>query len=249
MRRCASEYKEEPMADGRWDTIASDGSQMRCYVALPAGAGKHAAVLVGQHAGGVDDFVMTMTSRLAEAGFVAIAPDLYHRDDAARGDDAMQRMSRLRDRKIVADVDAAIAHVRTLPQVDAARVGVTGFCMGGRLAYLTATRRADVRAAVVFYGGNIMTAWGEGRAPFEDTDKITCPVLGLFGADDGNPSAADVEKLDAELTRLGKAHEFHSYAGAGHAFMSDGRSSYRPEAAADAWEKCVAWFERYLGAA
>jgi carboxymethylenebutenolidase len=71
-------------------------------------------------------------------------------------------------------------------------------------------------------------------------------VLGLFGEDDGNPNPADVAKIDAELTRLNKPHEFHSYAGTGHAFMNEGRPSHREEAAADAWQKCVAWFERYL---
>ena len=93
-----------------------------------------------------------------------------------------------------------------------------------------------------------MRPWGEGPAPFELTDRIQCPVLGLFGEDDGNPNPADVAKLDAELTRLGKAHEFHSYPGAGHAFMSEGRPSYREDAANDAWQKCVAWFDKYLKA-
>jgi carboxymethylenebutenolidase len=91
-----------------------------------------------------------------------------------------------------------------------------------------------------------MTPWGEGPAPFDQTGAIACPVLGLFGNDDGNPKPDDVAKIDAEMTRLGKAHEFHSYDGAGHAFMSEGRPSYRPETAADAWEKCVGWFRRYL---
>jgi len=118
--------------------------------------------------------------------------------------------------------------------------------MGGRVAFMMAARNPELKAAVVFYGGNIMVPWGEGPAPFEQTGAIGGPVLGLFGNDDGNPSPADVAKIDAELTRLGKPHQFHGYAGAGHAFMSEGRPSYRAEAAADAWEKCVAWFRRHL---
>jgi carboxymethylenebutenolidase len=230
----------------RWDTVTVDSSDMRCWVALPAGDAPAPGVLVAQHAGGVDEFIRSMCDRLAEAGFVAIAPDLYHRDDPARGDDAMQRMTRLRDRNILADCDAAIAHARTLPQVRGERIGATGFCMGGRVAYLLATQLPDLRAAVVFYGGNIMTAWGEGEAPFDGTERIACPVLGLFGAEDRNPNEADVAKIDAELTRRGKAHQFHSYPGAGHAFMSEGRPSYREDAAADAWRRCVAWFEQHL---
>ncbi len=91
-----------------------------------------------------------------------------------------------------------------------------------------------------------MVTWGEGPTPFDLSERIQCPLLGLFGEDDPNPSPADVAKIDAELTRLGKTHEFHSYPGASHAFMSEGRPSYRQDAAEDAWPKCVEWFERHL---
>jgi carboxymethylenebutenolidase len=203
-------------------------------------------VIVIQHAGGVDEFVRTMTARVGQAGFVGVAPDLYHRDDPNSGDDPLTRMSRLRDSNISKDVDAAIEHAKVLPAARADSIGITGFCMGGRVAYLIAAQRPDMRAAVVFYGGNIMRAWGEGPAPFELTNGISAPILGLFGEDDGNPNPEDVAKLDAELTRLGKTHEFHSYPGAGHAFMSEGRPSYREDTAGDAWQKCVAWFDKHL---
>jgi carboxymethylenebutenolidase len=101
---------------------------------------------------------------------------------------------------------------------------------------------------VVFYGGNIMASWGEGPPPFEGTAKIAAPILGLFGEDDGNPNPADVAKIDAELTKHGKQHEFHSYGGAGHAFMNEGRPSYREDAAADAWRRCIEFFSRHLKA-
>jgi carboxymethylenebutenolidase len=230
---------------GRWETLTVDG-EMRCYVTTPAGQGPQPAVVVIQHAGGVDDFVQTMTDRIAEAGFVGVAPDLYHRDDPNAGDDALTRMSRLRDRNIVADVEAAIAHAKAMPGVRGDSIGITGFCMGGRVAYLMAAQAPRLKASVVFYGGNTMVAWGEGTPPFEQSDHISCPVLGLFGEDDGNPNPADVAKIDAEMTRLGKPHEFHSYPGAGHAFMSEGRPSYREDAATDAWQKCTAWFNKYL---
>ena len=233
---------------GRWDTVAAAGSDMRCYVSGPSGSGPFPAVIVIQHAGGVDEFVRAMTDRAGEAGFVGIAPDLYHREDQNSGDDPLTRMSHLRDANIINDVAAAIDHVKTLPNTRGDSIGITGFCMGGRVAYLMATQRSDFKAAVVFYGGNIMRPWGEGPAPFELTDRIQCPVLGLFGKDDGNPNPADVAKLDAELTRLGKVHEFHSYPGAAHAFMSEGRPSYREDAANDAWQRCVGWFDKYLKA-
>jgi carboxymethylenebutenolidase len=102
------------------------------------------------------------------------------------------------------------------------------------------------RACVDFYGGNKMVAWGEGPAPFDLAPRLSCPLLGLYGLEDSNPSPDDVARLDAELTRLGKTHEFHSYPGAGHAFMNDGRPSYRPEAAEDAWRRTLEFLAEHL---
>ena len=232
----------------RWDTIDSGDGKMRCYVSEPGGRGPHAGVIVIQHAGGVDDFVRRMTDRLAEAGFVALAPDLYHREDPNASDDPMTRMGRLRDVSIVKDVNATVEYAAGLPEMAEDRLGITGFCMGGRVAYLMAASNPALKASVVFWGGNIMVPWGPGPAPFDLSAQIECPVMGLFGEDDPNPNPADVAKIDAELTRLGKTHEFHSYAGAGHAFMNEGRPSYREEASVDAWGRCLQWFERYLRA-
>lgn len=230
----------------RWDTVATADGAMRCYVSEPEGAGPHPAVIVIQHAGGVDDFVRGMTDRLAGAGFVAIAPDLYYREDPGSSDDPMTRMMRLRDRNIVPDVRAAVDHASNLGEVRSDRIGITGYCMGGRVTYLMCASDDRLRAGVVCWGGNIMVPWGQGDAPFDLSGNITAPILGLFGEDDPNPTPADVAKIDAELTRLGKEHEFHSYAGAGHAFMNEGRPSYREEAAQDAWTRCVGWFDKHL---
>ena len=232
----------------RWDTVNTSDGDMRCYVSSPAESGAHPAVIVIQHAGGVDEFIRGMSDRLAEAGFVAVAPDLYHREDPSSSDDPMTRMGRLRDGNIVADVNAAVAHAAGLSEVRSDRVGITGFCMGGRVAYLMAASNPAFKAGVVFYGGNLMVPWGEGPAPFDISGQIGCPLLGLFGEDDPNPNPADVAKIDAELTRLNKTHEFHSYPGAGHAFMNEGRPSYRQSAATDAWPRCVEWFNRHLKA-
>ena len=230
----------------RWDSMKVNGEAMRCYVSVPEGSGPFPAVVVIQHAGGVDEFVRLMSDRFAQAQFLAVAPDLYHREEPGNSDDPLTRMGRLRDVSVVADVNAAINHTRGFPEVQADRVGITGYCMGGRVTYLMAARNADLKAAVVCWGGNIMVPWGDGPAPFALTDQIACPVLGLFGEEDQNPNPADVAKLDAELSKLGKVHEFHSYPGAGHAFMNEGRPSYRTEAANDAWKKTVTWFDKHL---
>lgn len=230
----------------RWDSVKMNGDEMRCYVTVPEGAGPFPVVIVIQHAGGVDEFVRGMSDRFAEAHFLAVAPDLYHRENPGNSDDPLTRMGRLRDATIVTDVNAAIDHAKTINEAQPDRIGITGYCMGGRVTYLMAAKSADLKAAVVCWGGNIMVPWGDGPAPFELSKSIDCPVLGLFGDEDPNPTPADVAKLAAELTRLGKPHEFHSYPGAGHAFMNEGRPSYRAEATADAWRKTVAWFDKHL---
>ncbi len=118
--------------------------------------------------------------------------------------------------------------------------------MGGRVAFLHAAHDAGLRAGVMFYGGNIFKAWGDGPPPIEYGANINCPLLGLYGNDDTNPSPQDVDKIAATLREHGKTFEVHRYDGAGHAFLNTTRPSYRPEAAADAWEKCLAWLDRYL---
>jgi carboxymethylenebutenolidase len=230
----------------KWDTVSVNGDAMRCYVSVPEGTGPFATVVVIQHAGGVDEFVRGMSDRFAGARFLAVAPDLYHREEPGNSDDPLTRMGRLRDETVVTDVNAAIDHVKSIAEAQADSIGITGYCMGGRVTYLMAATNPDLKAAVVCWGGNIMVPWGEGPAPFDLSKGIDCPILGLFGEEDPNPNPADVAKLDAELTKMGKVHEFHSYAGAGHAFMNEGRPSYRPEASEDAWTKTIAWFDKYL---
>jgi len=232
----------------RWDTVSVDGAEMRVYVSTPDGDGPFPAVVAIQHAGGVDDFVSGMCDRFAAEGFAAVSPDLYHREEPGSADDPMTRMSRLRDDTVTADVNAAVEHARSLPEIDDVRLGVTGYCMGGRVAYMMAAKNDAFKAAVDCWGGNCSVSWGDGPAPFDLTGDISCPVLGLFGDDDQHPSPAEVAKIDAEMTRLGVEHEFHSYAGAGHGFMNEGRPSYREEATRDAWRRTIAWFNRYLQA-
>ncbi len=126
------------------------------------------------------------------------------------------------------------------------RIGIVGYCMGGRVAYLMAAVNPHLQAAVSYYGGKIMVPWGDGPAPFERTPAMHCPLLGLFGEDEGNPSPADMRQLDAELTRLGKVHKFHSYPGAGHAFMNRRGERYRADADQDSWPKTLEFFARHL---
>ena len=123
---------------------------------------------------------------------------------------------------------------------------MVGFCMGGRAVYLMSALNADLKAGVMYYGADAFRAWGDGPSPFERTAKIHCPIMGHFGEDDLNPSPADMRKLDAELTRHGKVHEFHSYAGAGHAFANIGSPKYREHAARASWPRTFGFFAKHL---
>jgi len=234
-------------AMARFDAIEVGGGTMRVAVGIP-GRGGGGGVLVMVHGPGLDGFIEAQVDDLARHGYLAVAPDVFHRqpDD---GSDALTRVGRLVDDEILADADAAIAHLRGLGEVRVGALAVLGFCMGGRTAYLLAgARPATWSAAGIFYGGNIMKAWGSGPAPFELTSRIGCPLIGFFGAEDSNPSPEDVTRIDAELTRHGKAHELHTYPGAGHAFLNfTNPERYRPDAARDAWAKMLAFLDRHLG--
>jgi carboxymethylenebutenolidase len=233
---------------GRWDTIQVEGHPMRVYVDAPSGRSSAPGVVVIQHGPGVDRFIEDRVQDLARHGYVAAAPDLYHRQPSD-GADMMARIGRLRDAEILADADATIAHMRgSVPR--AADLAVLGFCMGGRVTYMLAGARPQAwKAAGVFYGGNIMKPWGDRPTPFELSKDIACPVIGFFGAEDENPSSADVLKIDAELSKLGKTHEFHMYDGAGHAFLNfTNAERYRETQAKDAWDKMLAFLSRHLPA-
>lgn len=227
-------------------TIRVDGQGMAIHCGLPAGAGRHPALVVIQHAPGVDTFVHVMVERLNRAGYAAVAPDLYHRqrDEGT----PIARMDRLKDMDLIADVNATVHHLRTSATVDPERIGLIGFCMGGRIAYLMAAVNRHLQAVVVYYGGNIMKPWGAGvPAPFALTAEIGCPILFHFGDEDDNPSPDDRRKLDAELTGLDKPHEFHVYPDAGHAFMNfTNAERYRDAAAALSWQRTLEFLKQHL---
>ena len=231
-----------------WERVRVAGEDMKVYVSVPDGRGPFPAVVVIQHQGGVDEFIEEMTERMASAGYVGAAPDLYHRDGPDCRDDGPTRRARLLDESVIADVNATVSFLRGHSAVDEARLGIVGFCMGGRVAYLMAAVEPAFKAAADYYGGNIIAPWGQGPAPFDRTGEIHCPLIGLFGEEDGNPSPADMRKIDAELTRLGKAHEFHSYPGANHAFMNRRGNRYHAEADRDSWPRTLAFFAKHLGA-
>ena len=239
----------------RWVDMKVGRQTMEGYLTQPEAEGRHPAVVVIQEVWGVNSHIQSVTDRLPSKGYVGLAPAMFHREGPMtlglheEMNTALARMGHCTDANIVADVRAAVDYLKAQPFVRADRIGIVGFCFGGRVTYLAACNISDLKAAVVYYGGRILQPLGgEGPSPLEQTAKITAPVLGLFGQEDANPTPADVAKIEAELKKHGKAHEFHMYPGCGHGFQCDARASYRAEAARDAWGKTMAWFDKHLKA-
>jgi len=235
------------MVTSTWHQTESDQNLMRMHVSAPEGPGPFPGLVVMQHQGGVDEFIQGMTQRLAKAGYVAAAPDLYHRDGPDCRDDNVTRRSRLRDRNIITDVNSSVRFLQQHHAVDGHRLGIVGFCMGGRIVYLMAAASTAFKAAVAYYPGHLFRPWGRDLpSPFERTAEIHCPILGHFGADDKNPSPDDMRQLDAELAKFNKTHEFHQYPDSGHAFMDNTKESYRLHADEASWPRTLTFLKEHL---
>ncbi|HEY3501612.1 MAG TPA: dienelactone hydrolase family protein [Actinocatenispora sp.] len=229
------------------------GDRIEAYLARPLGPGPYGAVVVIHHLPGYDRESKEFVRRFAAAGYLALCPNLYSREaPGADPDDAAAQVRAaggIPDERLVGDVAGAAAYLRELTSSNG-RVGVIGHCSGGRHAFLAACN-LPLDAAVDCYGafvtGTVPEDFPLAVTPIVDqAPNLSCPVLGLFGNDDRYPSPDEVAELDAELTRLGKEHEFHSYDGAGHAFFGPDRPGYRPEAAVDGWAKIFDFFGRTL---
>jgi carboxymethylenebutenolidase len=229
-----------------WEKITVDNSPMRLYLCQPDGTDPLPAVVVIQNQDGVANFTQEMTQRVAEAGYIGIAPDLYHRNTPQINADHKQRAASRLDAAVINDVNATVDFLRGCAAADVSRLGIVGFCNRGRIAFLMAAANPMFRAAVDYYGGGVYKAWGEGPAPADRASGIHCPIQGHFGETDKNPPPDEMRKLDTELTRLGKAHEFYFYPGAGHAFNRKGWDGYHLEADTTSWPRTLDFFTQHL---
>jgi carboxymethylenebutenolidase len=241
------------MANDSTKTVTTPDGPMDLYVVAPE-AKASAAVIVIQEAFGVNDYIRDVTRRIAAAGYYGVAPTVFHRagGGTAPYDDFSKVMPLFRgltDEGILADVDATLGHVRQAGFEDR-RIGIVGFCFGGRVTFLVATHR-KLGAAVGFYGGGIVTARMPNFPPLiGDAAKLATPWFGLFGDADTGIPVEDVEKLRTTLDRETKvAHEIVRYPGAQHGFHCDQRPGAYDEAAAkDGWKRTLDWFARHLKA-
>jgi carboxymethylenebutenolidase len=233
---------------------AADGDEIEAYAATPEGDGPRGGVVVIHHMPGYDRATKEIVRRFAELGYDAICPNLYWREaPGAAPDDAaatVRAKGGVADERLVGDVQGAVDHLRGLATSNG-KVGVIGYCSGGRQSVLVACN-VDVDAAVDCYGAFVTGTPPEGFPLkvgnlVDQLPRLGCPLLGLFGNDDKYPSPGQVDELEQILRDHGKAYEFHRYDNAGHAFFAVDRDSYRPAAANDGWERIEDFFAAHLG--
>jgi carboxymethylenebutenolidase len=190
-----------------------------------------------------DEFTLRTAERFAQQGYVVAAPFLFNW--WPKSADLQLKREQSRDERMKLDLEASFALLAGRADVDPRRIGAVGHCWGGRVAWLAACH-LPLAAAAIFYGGRIQLPMGEGTpAPIELARQIRCPIIGFFGQEDQNPSPGDVDHYSAALQAAGVRHEFHRYAGAGHAFQNfPTPERYRAEASEDAWTKVLQFLAR-----
>jgi carboxymethylenebutenolidase len=231
------------------------GELIEAYFARPLGAGPYPGVVVIHHMPGYDATTKEITRTFAVHGYAAVCPNLYWREaPGAEPDDAAataRAAGGVPDERLIGDVGGAATFLRSLSYSNG-KVGVIGYCSGGRQSFLAACS-LDLDAAVDCYGAFVTGTPPEGfplqvRPIVGLTPRLSCPLLGLFGQEDMYPTPEQVDELEVALKDAGKTYEFHRYEGAGHAFFSVDRPAYRPEAALDGWRRIWAHFGEYLAA-
>ncbi|MDN3543950.1 MAG: dienelactone hydrolase family protein [Roseateles asaccharophilus] len=225
--------------------------KLPAYRAQPAGARNPPVVLVISEIFGVHEHIADVARRFAKQGYLAIAPELFVRqgDAGSYGEIAKLQaevIMKVPDEQVMRDLDACVAWAGTQGG-DVARLGVTGFCWGGRITWLYAAHSPAVKAGVAWYGRLVGNSTAlQPRHPLEVADQLQAPVLGLYGGQDQGIPLDTVDKMKAALAQGSAAARrsgFHIYPEAPHAFHADYRPSYRKEAAEDGWKRCLAWFK------
>ncbi|MGD1012495.1 MAG: dienelactone hydrolase family protein [Acidimicrobiales bacterium] len=229
------------------------GDGIEAYLAQPLEKGRFGSVVVIHHMPGYDEGSKEIARKFAAHGYLAICPNLYSREAPGASPEeasaAARALGGVPDDRLVGDVEGCIRLVTSLPSSNG-RVATIGYCSGGRQSFLAACS-LPLDAVVDCYGAFVVGTPPEG-SPLKVTPivhmakDLSCPLLGLFGADDQHPSPDDVHELESVLKQAGKSYEFHIYEGAGHAFFATDRPTYRPEVAKDGWARIWSFFGDHL---
>jgi carboxymethylenebutenolidase len=228
-----------------------EGQTIPAYRAMPAEGGPFAVALVVQEIFGVHEHIKDLCRRFAKAGYFAVAPEMYARQgDVSKIKDIQEIItkvvSKVPDAQVMSDLDATVAWAKKTGKADTAKLGITGFCWGGRVMWLYAAHNPKLKAGVAWYGRL------EGKAddlhpkhPLDVVKDLKAPVLGLYGGKDRGIPAESVERMRKALKDADKPSEIVVYPDAEHGFNADYRPSYNKEAAEDGWKKMLAWFKKY----
>ncbi len=219
------------------------------YRAMPAGAGPFPVVIVVQEIFGVHEHIKDVCRRLAKEGYCAIAPQMYARQGdvlkLSNIDEIRAVVAKVPDAQVMSDLDATVAFAKASGKGDTARLGITGFCWGGRVVWLYAAHNPAVKAGVAWYGRLVgETGPLTPKNPIDVAVELHAPILGLYGGEDQGIPVESVEKMRAACKAAGKTCEIVVYPGAPHAFHADYRPSYRSEPAKDGWARLLAWFKQ-----
>ena len=237
--------------DAGMASVKVDGGGMPLYFARPANGAKPPIVLVAMEIFGLHEYIKDVARRLGKLGALAVAPDYYFRQGQLAGIGDIRKLMPLvnakPDAELISDLNATVRWAEDQGG-DKNRIGIIGFCRGGRTVWEYCAASDDVKAGVAFYGTLIdptaqKRVWP--KSPLELAPEMKAPVLGLYGAEDQGIPPAQVEQMKAALAAAGKTAEFKIYSGAGHGFHADYRPSYNKEAAEDAWQQVASWFKRW----
>jgi carboxymethylenebutenolidase len=229
--------------------------EMPAYRAMPAKGKDFPVTLVVQEIFGVHEHIKDICRRFAKLGYMAIAPSLYARQgdvSQAKMEDIMKVVARVPDEQVMSDLDATAVYARGTGKASAKRLGITGFCWGGRIVWLYAAHSRDLDAGVAWYGRLVAPPGSKPnpltpKQPIELVDELKAPVLGLYGGKDQGIPVESVEQMRATLkkskSKAARESELIVYPEAGHGFNADYRPSYRKDQAEDGWKLAVAWFK------
>jgi carboxymethylenebutenolidase len=232
--------------------VAVTGGNMPVYFARPANVQNPPVILVCMEIFGLHEWVKDITRRVGHLGALAVAPNYYFRSETGGVDlTKIEDMKNIfpivnakTDTELFADLDATVAWAKAQGG-DTNRLGIMGFCRGGRNVWHYSTHNPNLKAGVAFYGTLIDKSDAAPKSSIDLAPEVKEPVLGLYGEEDAGIKVEQVQQMEAALKAAGKTAEFHEYPGAPHGFVADYRPSYRKDAAEDAWKQMIAWFKKY----